>query len=108
MKVPKRFASHATHNNHEEICMTWLKAAHYLGYGKGRAPLLFEDVKTDATIAINVRVENFCPEGNLHKFPKKSEVTQVHKDKHNRPRESRLMKWKTNKAWNILKLIQHT
>lgn len=38
---------------------------HYLGYGKGRAPLLLEDVKTDATIAINVRMENFCTEGNL-------------------------------------------
>lgn len=38
----------------------------YLGYGKGRAPLLLEDVKTDTTIAINVRVKNFCPEGNLY------------------------------------------
>ena len=37
----------------------------YLGYGKGRAPLLFEDVKTDTAIAVNVRVENLCPEGNL-------------------------------------------
>ncbi len=37
----------------------------HLGYREGRAPLLFEDVKADATIAIDVGVEHLCSEGNL-------------------------------------------
>lgn len=37
----------------------------YLGNGQGRAPLLFEDVKADTAIAINVWMVDFCPEGNL-------------------------------------------
>ena len=42
-----------------------LEDANYLGYCEGRAPLLFEDVKADATIAIDVGVEHLCSEGNL-------------------------------------------
>ena len=37
----------------------------YLRYGKGRAPLLFENVKTYTAIAIDVGMENFRPERNL-------------------------------------------
>lgn len=38
-----------------------------LGYGKGRAPLLLQDIKTNAPIAIDIGVEDLCPERNLHK-----------------------------------------
>lgn len=40
---------------------------YYLGYGKGRTPLLLQNIKADATITINIRVEDLCPECNLHK-----------------------------------------
>ena len=39
----------------------------YLGYGKGRAPLLLENVKTDASVAVDVRMENLCSERNLYR-----------------------------------------
>lgn len=41
--------------------------ANYLGYCKGRTPLLFENIKADASVAINVGVEHLGSEGNLHK-----------------------------------------
>ena len=38
----------------------------HLGYGKRRAPLLFQNVKTDAAIAVDIRVVNLGAERNLH------------------------------------------
>lgn len=53
----------------------------YLRYCKGRAPLLLENIETNATIAVNIGVENFCPKGNLsriciHSHPKSLHKTQ--------------------------------
>lgn len=39
---------------------------HHLGYGKCRAPLLFENVKTDAAVTVDIWVINLGAEGNLH------------------------------------------
>ena len=38
----------------------------YLGYGKSRAPLLFQNVKTDAAITVDIRVIDLGAERNLH------------------------------------------
>lgn len=39
----------------------------YLGNCKSRAPLLFQNVKTDTSIAVDVRVKYLCSKGNLAK-----------------------------------------
>lgn len=49
----------------EEISRGKQKKGLYLGYSEGRAPLLFEDVKADTAITIDVWVKNLCAEGNL-------------------------------------------
>lgn len=36
-----------------------------LGNRQGRTPLLLQDVETNATIAVDIWVKNFCPECNL-------------------------------------------
>lgn len=38
----------------------------YLGYGKSRAPLLLQNVKTDAAITVDIRVIDLGAERNLH------------------------------------------
>ena len=53
---------HAMHNK-ENICFPKTKKlTHYLRYGKGRAPLVIENVKANSTSAADVRVENLCAE----------------------------------------------
>jgi len=37
----------------------------HLGDGKSGAPLFFEDIKTDASVAVDVRVEDLSLKGNL-------------------------------------------
>ena len=43
----------------------FLKNESHLGNGEGRAPLFFQNVKANASIAVDIRVEHFCPECNL-------------------------------------------
>lgn len=55
---------------HQGIIRVWIRQQRayreqHLGYCEGRAPLLFQDIKADATIAVNVGVEHLCSEGNL-------------------------------------------
>lgn len=40
----------------------------HLGDCKSWAPLLLQNVKANATIAVDVRVENLCPKSNLHNY----------------------------------------
>lgn len=54
-----KFSTREIQNN---LTRTWVN---YLGYCQSRAPLLLENVKTDATIAVDVRVENLSTEGHL-------------------------------------------
>lgn len=42
----------------------WVSQSH-LGYGQSRTPLFLQYVKADATIAVNVGVEDFGTESNL-------------------------------------------
>ena len=37
-----------------------------LGYGEGGAPLLLQNIEANATIAVNIRVKDLCPERNLN------------------------------------------
>jgi hypothetical protein len=41
-----------------------------LRYSEGRAPLLLQDIKANATIAVDIWVKDLCPESNLQEYPK--------------------------------------
>lgn len=44
-----------------------VKQFDHLGYGKCRAPLFFQNVKTDAAITVDIRVINLGAESHLHR-----------------------------------------
>lgn len=50
-----------------------------LGYGKGRAPLLLQNIKTNAPIAIDIGVKDLRPECNLYKPSKEDKKLKVRK-----------------------------
>lgn len=51
----------------------------YLGYGKGRAPLLLQNIKTNSPIAIDIGVKDLCPECNLYEPSKEDKKLKVRK-----------------------------
>lgn len=53
-----------------------VKQFDHLGYGKCRAPLLFQNVKTDTSITVDIWVINLGAEGNLHHKQLRSIVTK--------------------------------
>lgn len=65
--------------SHEMETSMEVKQFDHLGNGKCRAPLLFQNVKTDAAITVDIRVINLGAERNLHH--KQSLVTATQRKK---------------------------
>uniref|UniRef100_A0A2P2LWB3 Uncharacterized protein MANES_05G205200 n=1 Tax=Rhizophora mucronata TaxID=61149 RepID=A0A2P2LWB3_RHIMU len=83
------------------ICQQGADRQKNLGYCKGRAPLLFEDVKTDASIAVDIWVENLRTEGNLRWF--KRVIGREVK----RYKENTTSKWAVSRAHNRCLPVKH-
>lgn len=49
------------------LMLEWMEEKSNLGNGKSWAPLFLQDIKANATITVDVRMENLCPESYLQK-----------------------------------------
>lgn len=53
----------------------------YLGNSKSRAPLFLKNIQANAAIAVDVRMENFCPESHLkNTLNRYQKIRKIHEE----------------------------